>query len=526
MLILLFLLTLSWQAAARQPQTNAIADERSFVASGNGGAVSCGHPLAAAAALQILRDGGNAIDAAVCAGFMLGVVDFTNSGLGGDGFVLIHLPNGQVQAWDASVKRPRYARSREIVNHIGLPTVPELLLKLRRLHGSRSAETLLQPAVKAARNGFKLSAYLEKTIEKSLVRMRDQAAIAFLAPDGYPIRAGQVLKQPLLAATLAELGVDDGRSFYRGKTAEMLINNMQAHGSEYRISDLALFRSRAVRPVRRDWHNYAMYGVPPPASSIATIKLAEDLLSSNLRLQQQKAEDILATAKIGRKILQARYSYISHCLREPYRFIELANNIKIKPSDNAPEEGNTTHLCVVDKQGMLVSITLTLGSHFGTGQFSPAGFFYNNGLRNFTDVVSDYPDDYPLNAGPVSAKSPILVARNGRPVLAIGGAGSERIVMNTGLTLARFLQNPEQPNYLLSQPRYFLDYRHKLWIEWCPENTAYDELKRCGLEVRTKPGCDDYFGLLSAIIIENDNFKALADPRRDGCCAAFDQVSP
>ncbi|KAF1083487.1 MAG: Gamma-glutamyltranspeptidase [Candidatus Rifleibacterium amylolyticum] len=525
-LLMLMLVVVVHQAAARLPQADSVGDERCFVATGNVGAVSCGHPLAAAAALQILHEGGNAVDAAIAAGFMLGVVDFSNSGIGGDGFALIYRPDGLVEAWDASVKRPRLNGNRTIVNHIGLPTVPELLLRLRRQYGSRTLATLMQPAVSAAANGFKISAYLEKTIEKTLPNIDDPAAISFLAPHGYPLRAGQILKQPFLARTLAEMARDEGRSFYRGSTAIALIADMQKHGSQYRISDLALFKTRQVKPVRRDWQNYSLFGNPPPACSIASIKLAEDLLNSRIDLHEQRPEDILATARAGRRILQARYENIAECLDDPYRFIEFADKVAVNSSGDVVEAGNTTHLCVADKNGMLVSMTLTLGSHFGTGEFSPGGFFYNNGLRNFTDAVAGYPDNYPTDAGPISTKSPIIVTRNGEPVLTIGGAGSERIVFNVGLALARYLHRPQQTDHLISSPRYFLDHRQKLIVEWQPDTSLVKTLEQWFPETTIKPGCDDYFGLLSAIIVEGSQFKALADPRRDGSCAACDLISP
>ncbi len=520
--VLLLFVLLTQLAGARQMPTDA----RCFIAGGNTGAVSCGHPLAAAAALQVLQNGGNAVDAAVCAGFMLGVVDFSNSGIGGDGFALVHRPDGRIEAWDASVKRPRFAGSSKIVNHIGLPTVPDLLMQLRRQYGSRPLAALVQPAVSMARNGFNISAYLEKIIERTLPNITDAAAVRFLAPHGYPLRAGQIIRQPLLARTLAEIASDDGHSFYRGDTARSMIVDMRQHGSEYRISDMALFRTRQVEPVRRSWQNYSLYGNPPPACSIASIKLAEDLLNSRINLHEQKAADILATARTGRRILQARYENMAECFGDPYRFIEFADNVVVDHSGDVVENGNTTHLCVADKNGMLVSMTLTLGSHFGTGEFSPAGFFYNNGLRNFTDAVSDYPDNYPADAGPISTKSPIIVIKNGQPVLAIGGAGSERIVFNVGLALARFLQKPDESEQLVSRPRYFLDHKRRLSVEWHPDMSFIDELSESTLEVSIKPGCDDYFGLLSAIIVEGAQFTALADPRRDGSCAACSEVSP
>lgn len=523
-IVFLLLLTSCQTSWARLPIRTA--DDRCFIASGNGGAISCGHPLAAQTALEVLRAGGNAIDAAVCAGFMLGVVDFSNSGIGGDGYALIHTADGKVLAFDASVKRPLFTRNRQPTNHIGLPTAVDLLLRLRRHYGSFPLDELMQPAIKTAKEGFKLSAYLEKIIERSLLKMSDPAARLFLAPQGYPLRAGQTLKQPLLAKTLNSIACDDGRSFYRGNIAASLVADLQAHGSDYRLPDLALFQTRLVKPVRRDWQDYSLYGTPPPSSSLASIKLAEDLLNSRFNLHQQQPADIIACAQTGRRVLQAKYDTMARCLAEPYRFIDFTDSVVVNKSGEPVENGNTTHLCVVDHQGTMISLTLTLGSHFGTGQFSPGGFFYNNGLRNFTDVVSGYPTDYPNDAGPISAKSPVIVSKNGQAVLAIGGAGSDRIVFNTGLALARYLQQPHHIDNLVSRPRYFLDYRNHLHLEWQPDSELLAEVQLYKPASEIRPGCDDYFGLLAAIAVENGEFKALADPRRDGSCAAFSLISP
>jgi gamma-glutamyltranspeptidase len=140
--------------------------------------------------------------------------------------------------------------------------------------------------------------------------------------------------------------------------------------------------------------------------------------------------------------------------------------------------------------------------------------------------VSGYPADYPNDAGPISAKSPVIVSKNGQAVLAIGGAGSDRIVFNTGLALARYLQQPHHIDNLVSRPRYFLDYRNHLHLEWQPDSELLAEVQLYKPASEIRPGCDDYFGLLAAIAVENGEFKALADPRRDGSCAAFSLISP
>ncbi len=501
-------------------QTAELTSDRQFVAAGNLGAVSCGHPLAAAAAIQILNNGGNAVDAAVAAGFMIGVVDFSNSGIGGDGFALVSTPSGQVTAFDGSTRWPGLKKQTKIKNYIGLPTVPELLLKLQRLYGSKQAPELLAPAVVACIKGFKVSAYLEKVVEKKLTNTKDPATIAHLAPDGFPLRAGQIFKQPRLARTLMQLAADGGRSFYRGAEAHQTIADMQKRGSLYQLEDLARYRSAPVKPLRYDYHGFSIFGTPPPSCSLATIKLTLDLLNSGLNLFPRSGHDLLALARTGQKVISTKYASIAACLHDHAQFFTAVDQF-VEPAESADPsvtDTNTTHLCVWDKNGMIVSMTLTLGNHFGTGELAPGGFFYNNGLRNYSNEVAGYPADYPANAGPVSAKSPIIVIRNGKPWLALGGAGADRIIFNTAMTLARIIAgNGLQKS--VSAPRFYLDYRNKLSLEWQPDLSLLDEAKNLARTAEIKNGCDDFFGLVSVIQRKNNgSLEAAADQRRDGSC--------
>lgn len=516
LLIVLLILTNSLLA-------KALKSERCFNDTGAYGAVSTGHPLATRAAIKVLRNGGNAVDAAVAAGFMLGVVDFSNSGIGGDGYALIHTPTGQIQAWDGSIKRPRHLSKNAGDHPLGLPAVPELLLKLLRHYGSRSIAEIMAPAISTCQKGFKLSAYLEKTIEKKLPSLTDQAAIKFLAPDGFPLRAGQVLQQPILAETLMQLARDEGQSFYRGKTAQVIINNMQQLGSEYGLADMATLRSTPSRPIKYDWQGYSLYGTPPPSSSVATIKLAIDLLKRNYDLFSHEADEIIKIASLGQKVIGVKYSGVAASNNNPNNFATLVDAAKSADSSEVGSDGltNTTHLCVWDRNGMVVSMTLTLGSHFGTGELSPAGFFYNNGMRNFSRTVGGYPVDYSVKAGPVSAKSPIIVTHDHKPWLAIGGAGSNRIIFNTALAIARCIAAPQSFYQLAREPRFFLDYKDKLFLEWNPDRKMVADLQSKYPNFELKPGADDYFGLVSAIMASASNLVTFADHRRDGSCQAI-----
>ncbi len=497
------------------------ADDRQLSASGSG-AVSCGHPMAAAAALHILKNGGNAVDAAVAAGFMLGVVDFSNSGIGGDGFALVCSKGGSITAFDGSTRRPSLAVAQAGKSYIGLPTVPELLLKLHRLYGKTQRAKVMLPAVNACFNGFRLTSYLEKVVEKKLLSVSESKTSKFLAPDGYPLRAGQFFKQPRLGMTLLRLAADGGQSFYRGDDAKQMLADMQVRGSLYQAKDLAGYRSRPVRPLRYDYHGFSIYGTPPPSCAIATIKLAIDLLESGIELFPSTPEQLIKIARAGQRVISSKYSGLAACLADPEKFFAMVDKAVPGNGGSTVTDTNTTHLCVWDKDGMIVSLTLTLGNHFGTGELAPGGFFYNNGLRNYSDQVAGYPADYPADAGPVSAKSPLIVMKGGRPWLAIGGAGADRIIFNTALVLARVVSGHDL-HRSIAAPRFYLDYRNRLSLEWHPDMDLLKKSEKLVADAEVKTGCDDFFGLVSAIQRkENGSLLTAADQRRDGSCRAGD----
>ena len=165
----------------------SFAYERVYYSEGMNGAVSCGHPLAAKTAIKILKDGGNAVDAAIAAAFVLGVVDFSNSGIGGEGFALIYHPSNKIIAIDGSTKRPASDVKNEYDCAIALPAIPEMLLKMRRLYGSKSAKELINPAIEICNKGFEVSNYLAWVISNSGNKIKDSNALRLIKPDGKPL---------------------------------------------------------------------------------------------------------------------------------------------------------------------------------------------------------------------------------------------------------------------------------------------------------------------------------------------------
>ena len=502
-------------------------NQRIYYSEGFNGAVSCGHPLAAQTAINILKNGGNAVDAAVAAAFVLGVVDFTNSGIGGEAYALIYYPKGKIIAIDGSTRRPTNKIANEYKCPISLPAIPEMLLKMRRLYGTKPSKKLLQPAIDLCHNGFEVTPYLASVISDRIDRIKDSNALKLIAPENNPIKAGHILKQPLLEKTLRRLAYDQGLSFYYGIDADKTISDMKSKGSSYTKYDFMKYKSKLCKPIKATYKSYEIFGNPLPSSSVASIKIALKLISSHQPLLYQTPQELLYQAGIIRKILNEKYYYLSHFYNNPVRFIKFDSSSETIMNSQDANDTNTTHLCVWDKNNMVVSMTLTLGNHFGTGQLAPGGFFYANSLRTYSNSIVKYYEDYPSYAGSITSKSPLIVTKFGDPWLALGGAGADRIIANTGITLARMLRGYSLSE-IIKAPRFYLEYNNKLIIEKTDNNedqflSSTKQLKDIYPNTSFKSYLNDYFGLVSAIFRSDKNKKieAVGDRHRDGSCLAY-----
>lgn len=492
--------------------------QRLYYAQGENGAVSCGHPLAAETAIEVLKNGGNSVDAAVAASFVLGVTEPSNSGLGGEGFALIYKAQDSVLAIDGSSRRPQKEIKNHYNCHISLPAIPEMLIKMNRIFGKKPLAELINPAIHLCDNGFEVSPYLSETIKRNYKKLRGKEAKDLLAPNGIPLATNHILKQPLLGKTLKELAKDEGLSFYYGEVASNILSDMKSKGASYTKYDFMSYKSRLLKPVSTNYKSFRIFGNPLPSSAPITIKLAKFLLENNLNLNPQNLQDIEKLTNTYRKFIEQKHHYSSSYYENSQELItlNLPEPPQIIPDAN---DSNTTHLCVWDKDNMVVSMTLTLGNHFGTGQLSAGGFFYGNSLRIFSNDIVKYPNNYPAKAGAVTSKSPIIVTLDNRPWLALGGAGADRIITNTATILAKIIKG-QTPYQATQQPRYFKDYKNNIFIESCPENAFLKE-KPNNNSIRFKPYLDDFFGLVSVLQKNHKTITAVGDKRRDGSCLTY-----
>lgn len=455
--------------------------------------VATAHPLATEAALSILQSGGNAVDAAIAAQWVLNVVEPQGSGIGGGGFFLFYsAKDKQVYALDGREKAPVSFHPEHYVNAEGqvLPYkpdritgghsvgVPGTLMLLSVAHekfggGRYSFGELFDPAIKLAREGFLISEKLAQKIEtqKQRLILFEESASIFLDDSGQALKAGTHLKQPDLAETfqlIKNQGVD---VFYGGEIGQDLVqavNHAAYRPGKIKLSDLISYEVLERDAIRGIYRGYEIYSMGPPSSGASTLIETLNILENlNFPIDRQSALFVhffseaqkIAFYDRNRFLGDPNYSDIplTRLVSKEYAK-ERAAEITVKSLasemllEATPEGMHTSHLSIVDQSGNMVSFTTTIEHVFGSGIVVPGrGFFLNNELSDFdaepfTHHAQLHPNAPEANKRPRSSMTPTLVFKNGKPFAALGSPGGSTIigtVMNILVNLIDFKMKPE-----------------------------------------------------------------------------------
>jgi gamma-glutamyltranspeptidase/glutathione hydrolase len=469
---LVALLVFSCGSAFAQGQTPQVANARS-------GMVASEEPQATRIGVEILRQGGNAVDAAVAVGFALAVTLPESGNLGGGGFMLIRLADGnRVTAIDYRETAPASASRDMFLDEKGKPdpqlsrysglavgvpgTVAGFAYALEKYgSGKFTLAQLIAPAIVLARDGFQIDEKLAYSLgrgQKLLARYAASAEI-FLKPDGSAPVAGDTLVQRDLANTLQIIAQRGPRDFYQGLTAQQIALSVQAAGGRMSYRDLADYRAQEREPVRGTYRGYEVYSMPPPSSGgihlVQMLNILEGFDLQALGAGSAEAAHLLIEA------MKPAYADRSEFLGDPdvtkvpmkglvsKRYAEELRGAidrnsarpaaEIRPGRPAAHEGDhTTHFSVADKDGNAVANTYTLNFFAGMGAVAEAtGVLLNNELDDFA-AAPNTPNAYGLLGGtanapgphkrPLSSMTPTIVVRDDKPFLLTGGAGGSRII--------------------------------------------------------------------------------------------------
>lgn len=443
------------------------------------GMVVSSHYLASQVGVEVMKKGGNAVDAAIATGFALAVTHPSAGNIGGGGFMVVHTNDGRVTAFDFREKAPAAAHERMYLdangqyvrdlNHegylaVGVPgTVAGFFLAHEKL-GSKPMPELLAPALALAEKGFPLSWDLYDDFKALAPEFKKYpgSAKSFLKSDTVLYEAGEIWRQPDLAKTLRRIQKSGRDGFYKGETARLLAADMRQNGGLITEADLANYQAKERQPVHGTYRGFDLYSMCPPSSGgVALVEMLNILEGFNLReYGHSSAQHIHLLAEAMRRAFADRARYLGDPdfnpdlpmtrLTSKTYAEQLRRGIslnRVSPSDpvamsEAYESSETTHYSVVDPAGNAVVVTYTLENSYGSRIVAAGtGFLLNNEMGDFnpwpghtdsTGMIGTAPNLVQPGKRMLSSMTPTIVAKNGKPYLLIGSPGG-RTIINTVL---------------------------------------------------------------------------------------------
>jgi gamma-glutamyltranspeptidase/glutathione hydrolase len=512
--------------------------------------------------LDILQKGGNAVDAAVAIGFALAVVHPQAGNIGGGGFAVIRLADGATAALDFRETAPLALIAEDYLDDEGKPTdasrvghlaagVPGTVAGLAELHrryGSLPWADLIAPAIDLAQNGFTVDERLNRSLaskETVLRQFRSTEQIFF--PGGGPPRVGSTFRQSLLAQTLRLIAAEGKNAFYRGRIADLIVEEMQKGGGLIVREDLGRYQAKWRDPITFEYRGHTVISMPPPSSGGVTLAEILNVLEGyNLgQLGFNTAESVHLIVESFRRAFADRNFYlgdpdyvdmpIERLISDDYAAelragISRSRASRSESFNRVPllKEGtNTTHFSIVDSAGNAVALTYTLNSSFGSGVVvGRAGFFLNNEMDDFT-VRAGYPNQFGLVQGdnnlvgpgrrPLSAMTPAIVLNpEGELRMVVGSPGGPKIITAVAQVIIDVIDFGMDVRTAVDAPRV----HHQLLPDRVQiENNGMDPMTRsalAGMGHDLAPNAG-YFGDVQLIVREPDGtLRGASDPRRGG----------
>lgn len=481
------------------------------------GVVVSASQLASHVGVDILKAGGNAIDAAVATGFALAVTYPQAGNIGGGGFLVAHLADGRDITIDyrevapLSANRDMFLDEKENViddmslrTHAasGVPGSVAGLLTAWRYYGSGNItiKQLLQPAIKLAKNGFIITDRFANSLNryKSIFEKDDGAAEIFIAKDGIPWKDGDILVQKDLAKTIKRIIKNDIDGFYSGKTAELFIYEMKNGGGLISKQDLEKYSPKLREALIGNYKDYKIVSMGPPSSGgILLVQMLNILEKFDIdSLGFNSADYIHLLTEIERLAYADRAEHLgdSDYWNVPIEMLtskiyakdraELITFDKATPSlevyagkFNNNESIETTHYSVIDKDGNAVSVTTTINTTFGSGRLvDGAGFFLNNEMDDFSSkpgtpnvfgLIGNEANAIAPQKRPLSSMTPTIVLKDDKPILIIGSPGGSTIITTVLQVILNVIEHDMTMMEAVTAPR-----THSQWL---PDEIAIEK---------------------------------------------------
>ncbi|MBN2245786.1 MAG: gamma-glutamyltransferase [Candidatus Aminicenantes bacterium] len=528
------------------------------------GIVAAAHPTAAEAGLNILKKGGNAVDAAIATAFSLNVVEPFASGIGGGGFMVLYLAQEKkITTINFREKAPIKASpdmyiqdgetNQELRTNHGLAVaVPGALAGwdyALKKYGTMSLNEVIQPAIETAETGYMVSQTFSQInkdeYEKILLTAGENSCYL---NHGFPYEQGDTFKNPELAATFRIIAKQGIKEFYHGDLAQKIVAMVTAKGGVLDLNDLKAYATMEQQPLKGTYRDYILYTVRPPASGgLHIIQLLNILKKWPLeKWGHNSPEYIHHFTEALRFIFADRERYLGdpafvdvpvdlliseeyganiaagidpNRIKGEYPFTEIKEEIHKKE--------NTTHLCVVDRDGNIVSMTQSINHFFGSGIVPQGcGFILNNHMDDFSSRTDSVNAPRPEHR-PVSSMGPLILFKESSPILVLGSPGGTRIFSSLTQIIVNVVDFNMDLDEAIEAPRFFsYSIRGKerpVSVESRIPAAVLSALEKLGNKIQIRKDYDTYFGGAQGIMfLEKQRLlQGGADSRRDGYAAGY-----
>ena len=505
------------------------------------GVVTTAHPLATTAGVKMLAAGGNAMDAAVAAAFTLSVVEPSMGGIGGRAQILIYTPAGGVHGIDATTQAPPFYKFKDTLaveygyETIAVPGVVKGLTDGLSEFGSLPLAQVMTPAISYANNGFTLlpgEAFRQESVNKILKEFAGTWQY-YLNADSAAKKAGDWIIQSDLAKVLKAISEKGPDVFYRGWIAQAMVRDVRQNGGFLTLESLENYRAEKSHIVSGSYRGYGIKALWLPAYGAITIEALQILeqLPVNFNEDREWARAVYHAVKAAyldkkeQKTLDdaARFTSTSwaekRALETPLMNGPESNGSNTGSKDSIPEiekdlNGHTSHLTVVDKNGMIVSLTQTIGPTMGSKVATPGlGFLYAQTMGGYLGEVEP-------NLRVPSHISPVIVFKDDKPLLALGAAGGSRIPSSIVNVISKIIDYEMPLSEALYAPRVHpLEEGINLEVvdgtRWNEDDSTFFSQLGYTVEMRRLPG---QFGRIHAVMLDTltGEWIGCADPDWEG----------
>ena len=503
--------------------TPLVAQGRPTVA-GNTAAVSSDHPLATAAGMEVLKRGGNAVDAAITMAGVLAVVRPHMNGLGGDAFMIVHdTRTAKTYALNGSGRSGSKATLQEVqsrqltampstgIMSVSVPGAVAAWADLLQKFGTITLKEALAPAIHYAENGFTVSSVLADDL-RGAARADDAALRATLSKNGTPLQPGDILKQPDLAVSLKAIAERGAAEIYTGALGKKIGAFIEAEAGFVTAADMAAHKSTWVDPIETSYRGHRLIAFPPNTQGVTTLQMANIAENFDFKAMGQNSGEYVRTISV-----LSRFAYadrdksvadpefakvpVDQMLSKQYAR-QLADQVRTGTGGELPfredreGSGDTVYLCVVDKDGNAVSHIQSLFASLGSGRMVPGTGIVLHNRGSLYELNAAHPNVIAPNKRPYHTLNPMMVLdpTTGRVRMVLGSPGGDGQPQTVLQMLNNVLVFGMFPQDAVDAPRIRWHSGSRVWVEPSIPAATRTYLTSKGLEVVERPAGADFGG--------------------------------